>query len=105
MFTAMATAVIFLLICTGAMAQTVTECGRSDGYAYYFSGGFVPADKSGWRKDGIDGGKIILNYTNGKFDLLIKKRYWFHYLPGASWLKTIRSKYEQRFNCDNALQR
>jgi hypothetical protein len=56
----------------GAWAQTLTECGKSDGYAYYFSGGFVPADKGGWKKDGIDGGRIILNYINGEVDLLIK---------------------------------
>jgi hypothetical protein len=59
-------------ISDGACAQTLTECGRSDGYAYYFVGGLVPVDKSGWRKDGIDGGRIILNYINGEVDLLIK---------------------------------
>src|SRR5262245_39153456 len=72
MFTAMATVVIFLLICTGVRAQTVTECGKLDGHAYYFAGGLVPADKSGWRKDGVDGGRIILNYIKGEIDLLIK---------------------------------
>ena len=56
----------------GACAQTLTECGRSDGYAYYFVGGLVPADKGGWQKDGIDGGRIILNHINGEVDLLIK---------------------------------
>ena len=58
--------------CTGARAETLTECGRSDGYAYYFSGGLISPDKSGWRKDGIDGGRIILNFINGEVDLLIK---------------------------------
>ena len=64
-----------VLCCTAlsaASAQTLTECGKSDGYAYYFSGGLVPADKAGWKKDGIDGGRIILNYINGEIDLLIK---------------------------------
>jgi hypothetical protein len=55
-----------------ARAQTLTECGKSDGYAYYFVGGLVPAGKGGWQKDGIDGGRIILNYVNGDLDLLIK---------------------------------
>ena len=32
----------------------------------------MPADKGGWTKDGIDGGRIILNYINGEIDLLIK---------------------------------
>jgi hypothetical protein len=35
----------------GAWAQTLTECGKSDGYAYFFAGGFVPADKGGWKND------------------------------------------------------
>ena len=26
----------------------------------------------GWKKDGVDGGRIILNYINGEVDLLIK---------------------------------
>jgi hypothetical protein len=56
----------------GVRAQTLTECGRSDGYAYYFSGGLIAPDKSGWRKDGIDGGRIILNFINSEVDLLIK---------------------------------
>jgi hypothetical protein len=37
-----------------------------------FSGGLVPADKGGWEKDGIDGGRIILNFINGEVDLLLK---------------------------------
>jgi len=59
-------------VCADVRAQTLTECGKSDGHAYYFPGGLVPADKGGWRKDGIDGGRIILNYINGEIDLLIK---------------------------------
>ena len=60
------------MLCTGVRAQTITECGRSDGYAYYFSGGLISPDKAGWVKDGIDGGRIILNFINGEVDLLIK---------------------------------
>ena len=57
----------------GAWAQTLTECGKSDGYAYFFAGGFVsPADKGGWKKDSIDDGRIILNFINGEADLLVK---------------------------------
>jgi hypothetical protein len=65
-------AVILLMLCAGAKAQTLTECGRSDGYAYYFSGGLIPPDKSGMQKDGINDGRIILNYINDEVDLLIK---------------------------------
>ena len=63
---------VLLMLCPGARAQTLTECGRSDGFAYYFSGGAVPADKGGWKKDGIDDGRIILNVMNGEADLLVK---------------------------------
>ena len=57
--------VALLMFCADVRAQTLTECGKLDGYAYYFAGGLVPADKGGWKKDGIDGGRIILNYING----------------------------------------
>ena len=60
------------MLCTGVRAQTLTECGRLDGYSYYFSGGFVPAGGGGWKKDGIDGSRIILNFINGEADLLVK---------------------------------
>jgi hypothetical protein len=78
--------VVLLMLCAGATAQlqqdwaapsapqTLTECGRSDGYAYYFTGGLVAAGKGGWQKDGIDGGRIILNYDGSDVDLLIKDK-------------------------------
>jgi hypothetical protein len=65
-------AAVLLVLCADVRARTLTECGRSDGYAYYFSGGLVPADNSGLRKDGIDGGRIILNFANNEVDLIIK---------------------------------
>src|SRR5262249_18352087 len=64
--------VVLLMLCADVRAQTLTECGRSDGYSYYFGGGLITADKAGWKKDGIDGGRIILNYVNGEVDLLMK---------------------------------
>jgi hypothetical protein len=42
------------------------------GYIPASVGGVVPADKGGWQRDGITGGRIILNYINGEIDLLIK---------------------------------
>jgi hypothetical protein len=54
-----------------ATPQTLTECGRSDGYAYYFTGGLITAGKGGWQKDGITDGRIILNYNGSDVDLLI----------------------------------
>jgi hypothetical protein len=69
-------AAILLMLCADVSAQsrvqTLTECGKSAGYAYYFSGGLVPADKSGLRQDAIDGGRIILNLTDNDLDILIK---------------------------------
>lgn len=53
---------------TGAQSaswQQITTCGEMKGQAYYFPGGAVPRNKSGWRKDGIDGGTTAL-LTNGK---------------------------------------
>ncbi len=47
----------------GAWAQTLTECGKSDGYTYF---------KGGWKKDSIDDGRIILNFIDGEADLLVK---------------------------------
>jgi hypothetical protein len=70
MRTAMAAAPL-AVICTDVRAQTLTECGKLDGYAFYFSGGLVPPDKSGWKKDAIDGGRVILRFINGEADLLI----------------------------------
>ena len=71
-----AAAAILSMPCADASAQsrvqTVKECGRSAGYAYYFSGGRVPADKSGMKQDGVDGGRIILNVTDSDLDILLK---------------------------------
>jgi hypothetical protein len=54
-------------------AHCLTDAFLANGTcAYYFSGGLVPAGDGGWKKDGIDGGRIILNFINGEVDLLIK---------------------------------
>src|SRR5262245_17511289 len=63
---------VLLMLCADVRAQTLTECGKSDGYSYHFAGGLVSADKGGWIKDRIDSGRIILNYVNGEIDLLTK---------------------------------
>jgi hypothetical protein len=92
-----------IAVSDGAWAQTLTECGKSDGYAYYFVGGLIPADKGGWQKDGIDGGRIILNYINGEIDLLIKSA------PGTTASvkqdggKIFVRQVEQRSNCADCL--
>jgi hypothetical protein len=60
------------ILCTGVRAQTLTECGKSEGYTYAFSGGLVSAGDAGLKKDGISSGRIILNFINNEVDLLIK---------------------------------
>jgi hypothetical protein len=64
--------VVLLMLCAGVSAQTLTECGKSDGYSYYFAGGLVSPGETGLTKDGITGGRIILNFINGEVDLLLK---------------------------------
>jgi hypothetical protein len=59
------TAAVLLMLCAGATAQaqqgswaapvapqTLTECGRSDGYAYYFTGGLSLLAKAAGRRMG-----------------------------------------------------
>lgn len=58
---------------SNANAQTITECGDSEGYAYYFAGGVVPQQEAGMRKDAVTGGRIIiLNFENNEVDLILK---------------------------------
>ena len=66
---------LFFLAVQQVRAQTLTECGGSDGYAYYFSGGAVPAKESGLRPDGVTGGRIILNYIDKEFDVITKNAF------------------------------
>jgi len=100
-------AAILLMLCAGARAQavTLTECGRLDGYSFYFSGGLVPADKGGWKKDSIVDGRIILNFINGDVDLLIKNSTGSTGFSKASWRENTRSRNEQPSDCPECLSR
>ena len=51
---------ILLLFPSFAFGEVITTCGASKGYGYYFEGGIVPKDKSGWSEDSISKGHIIL---------------------------------------------
>ena len=56
-----------LLFPSFALGQVITSCGASKGYTYFFKGGVVPKDKSGWTEDAISKGNIILVLEgNGK---------------------------------------
>ena len=57
---------------SNANAQTITECGDSEGYAYYFADGVVPQQEAGMRKDAVTGGRILLNFENNEVDLILK---------------------------------
>jgi hypothetical protein len=63
--------IIAIISASNVGAQTVTECGDSQGYAYFFQGGSVPPGQGGMHKDAITGGRIILNYENNEVDLII----------------------------------
>ena len=53
-------------------AGVVTVCGGSEGYAYFFPSGIVPADEEGWRPDQIPKGQIIFTMDGEKPDIIIK---------------------------------
>ena len=65
---------IFLLILfsSPAFSETIISCGPTKGYAFYFEGGFVPKDKSGWSDDGTSGGQTVLIKVDEKFDILYR---------------------------------
>ncbi len=59
--------VSMVIIPSFALGQVITSCGASKGYSYFFEGGIVPKDKSGWAEDAISRGNIILVLEeNGK---------------------------------------
>lgn len=68
---ALVLAIVFLgSTASPVFAQVVTRCGTSQGYSYYFSGGYVPADKSGWTEDTISPGSLSLAINDDEVDLI-----------------------------------
>jgi hypothetical protein len=61
-----------LLVPVSADAKTLTQCGTSEGYAYYLPGGLVPAGEAGFRADTSNPGAITLNSRDGEVDLIVK---------------------------------
>jgi hypothetical protein len=55
-----------------ADAKTLTQCGASEGYAYYLPGGLMPAREAGFTVDTINDGAITLISHNGEVDLIVK---------------------------------
>ena len=65
-------AAFLILLSVTTQAQTIFECGASDGHTYYFEGGYVSADKAGWQRDGMSDGQFSLIMRGEKLDVLFK---------------------------------
>ncbi len=48
----------------------VTRCGSASGHSFFFPGGVVSLDESGWEKDTISSGQVLLIYNGGKPDII-----------------------------------
>jgi len=64
--------IAILIFCSNAFAAVITSCGGSQGYAYFFQGGLVPADQEGWQPDKISTGGIIFTMDEKKPDIIIR---------------------------------
>lgn len=73
-----AVATALLMTPAAGEAKDVTilaRCGASDGQSYYFEGGFVGPGQGGWKKDGVDDGRVtVFLNENDQLDLLVKDR-------------------------------
>lgn len=59
------------LFLTSAYANNqIATCSSPQGYSYYAAYGLIPANKAGWQKDAISGGKTTLSVNNGSYDIL-----------------------------------
>jgi len=59
-----------LLLVLPVYAQDIAVCHSPKGRAYYPTMGMVPIDKSGWKDDGITGGRYTLTKQAKDFDVL-----------------------------------
>lgn len=55
-----------------ATAEIVTSCAAPQGYAYFFGGGLVPPDWSGWQSDSVNDGTMLLSWKDKKFQIQYK---------------------------------
>ena len=64
--------VLGLLLPFSGLSNALTvSCGESNGYAYYFEGGLVGEELSGFQEDGISNGKFSLTVNDeGEADIL-----------------------------------
>lgn len=50
--------------------KIVTRCGSADGHSFIFTGWVVSTAESGWEKDTISPGQVLLIYNDGKPDII-----------------------------------
>ena len=51
-------------------AATITRCGESTGWAWFFAGPAVPSTSAGWQKDAITNGDISLIFDGQEPDIV-----------------------------------
>ena len=59
-----------LLIPLISIADEIAKCGFEKGYSYYPFHGVVSKDKSGWRKDAVNGNKLTVTKVGKNWDIL-----------------------------------
>ena len=57
---AIGVALVLVSLAVSVRAETITRCGASLGYGYYFVGRFVPQNKAGWDEDAVSKGGFLL---------------------------------------------
>ncbi len=60
----------FLVVSVIGQAQDIAVCHSPKGRAYFANLRIVPANKSGWKDDAIDGGRITLTRQEKDLDVL-----------------------------------
>ena len=65
-------AIISSLLGLPANAETIIQCGGSEGWAYYFGDTSINEKDEGWMQDGISKGGIALTREGNDLDILMK---------------------------------
>lgn len=61
---------IFIMLGSQVNAEVLMHCGSSKGQAYIFNHPIFNSEPSGWHKDGINNGRIILTKDGDNWDIL-----------------------------------
>ena len=60
-----------LVYVTAAQAATITECGTSKGYGYYFEGAGIHPGAPGWHEESVRDGAFKLTQDGNQLDLVV----------------------------------